>query len=88
MDNSEILRAIEEKNVLKVNIEQRNFEYLWIDNKEIIQKSLLMNKLFKFVTRTSIYEYLSIYKYTARHGKTFWQKSVNRYMRINKDSKT
>lgn len=39
MDNSEILSAIEEKNgVLKVNIEQRNFEFLLINDKEIIQK--------------------------------------------------
>lgn len=39
MDNSEIISAIEEKNgVLKVNIEQRNFECLWINDKEIIQK--------------------------------------------------
>ena len=39
MDNSEILSAIEEKNgVLKVNIEQRNFEFFMINDKEIIQK--------------------------------------------------
>ena len=39
MDNSEILSAFEEKNgVLKVYIEQRNFEFLLINDKKIIQR--------------------------------------------------